>query len=85
MTGKASICKFVVTGALGAVSVALMLTPLGKIPGFAGTSPTIVNESVIIGAALEGPVVGMGVGTIFGVSALVRAAVAPQEPSTSSS
>jgi uncharacterized membrane protein len=35
---------------------------------------------VIIGAVLEGPVVGMGVGAIFGVSALVRAAVAPQGP-----
>jgi uncharacterized membrane protein len=80
MERKSSIRKIVVAGALGAVSIALMLTPLGMIPWFAGASLTIVHVPVIIGAVLEGPVVGMIVGAIFGVSALVRAAVAPQGP-----
>jgi uncharacterized membrane protein len=57
-----------------------MLTPFGMIPWFAGASLTVVHVPVIIGAVLEGPIAGMSIGAIFGVSALVRAAVAPQGP-----
>jgi uncharacterized membrane protein len=80
MAEKSPVRKIVVTGVLGALSIALMITPFGMIPWFAGISLTVVHVPVIIGAVLEGPVVGMGVGAIFGVSALVRAAVAPPSP-----
>jgi Predicted membrane protein len=77
---KSSLRKIVVTGVLGALSIALMLTPLGMIPWFGGISLTVVHVPVIIGAVVGGPVVGMGVGAIFGISALVKAAVAPPSP-----
>jgi uncharacterized membrane protein len=72
--------KIVVAGALGALSIALFLTPLGYIPWLAGASLTVMHIPAIIGAVLEGPVVGAVVGGIFGVSALVKAATAPQGP-----
>jgi uncharacterized membrane protein len=77
---RQTVRKIVVAGALGALSIALMLTPLGMIPWFAGVSLTVVHVPVIIGAILEGPIVGTCIGAIFGVSALVRAAVAPNGP-----
>jgi len=80
MEGKRTVRKIVVAGALGALSIALMLTPLGMIPWFAGASLTTVHVPVIVGAVIEGPAVGLCVGAIFGVSALVRAATAPQGP-----
>jgi uncharacterized membrane protein len=72
--------KIVIAGALGALSIALMLTPLGMIPWFAGASLTVMHVPTIVGAVLEGPVVGVCIGAIFGVSALVRSAVAPNGP-----
>jgi uncharacterized membrane protein len=80
MAEQSKVRKIVVAGALGALSIALMITPFGMIPWLAGASLTVVHVPVIIGAVLEGPVVGMGVGLIFGVSALVKAAIAPQGP-----
>lgn len=72
--------KIVVTGALGAVSILLGLTHWGFIPWFAGISLTILQVPVIIGAILEGPVVGLGIGLIFGLFSLIQAAVAPTGP-----
>lgn len=72
--------RIVVAGALGALSIALFLTPFGYIPWFAGASLTVMHVPAIIGAVLEGPVVGIVVGAIFGASALVKAATAPQGP-----
>jgi len=72
--------KAVVAGALGAVSIALFLTPFGYIPWLAGASLTVMHVPAILGAVLEGPVVGMVVGAIFGVTSLVKAATAPQGP-----
>ncbi len=72
--------KAVVAGALGAVSIALFLTPFGYIPWLAGASLTVMHVPAIIGAVLEGPVVGMVVGLIFGATSLVKAATAPQGP-----
>jgi uncharacterized membrane protein len=80
MKERSPLRRIVVAGALGALSIALFLTPFGMIPWFAGASLTVVHVPVIIGAVLEGPVVGMGVGAIFGVSALIKAATAPQGP-----
>jgi len=72
--------KIVVTGALGAVSVLLGLTHWGFIPWFSGVSVTIMAVPVIIGAILEGPIVGAGIGLIFGLFSLLEAAVAPSGP-----
>lgn len=65
--------KLVVTGALGALAVFLGITRLGFFPWFSGTSITILHIPVIIGAILEGPFVGMGIGAIFGVFSLIQA------------
>ncbi|MHC1740687.1 MAG: ECF transporter S component [Anaerolineaceae bacterium] len=72
--------KIVVTGALGAVAVLLGLTHWGFIPWFAGISLTIMHVPVIIGAILEGPIVGAGIGLIFGLFSLLQAAIAPSGP-----
>lgn len=69
--------RIVVSGALGALSIVLIVTPFGMIPWFSNTSLTTMHIPAIIGAIIEGPVVGTVVGGIFGVAALVRAAVAP--------
>lgn len=71
--------KIVITGILGAISIFLGLTPLGFIP-WAGASLTIMHIPVIIGAVLEGPIVGLIVGLIFGAFSMIRAATAPQSP-----
>lgn len=73
--------KIVVTGVLGAISVFLGLTRWGFIPWFGGISLTIMHIPVIIGAVLEGPVVGAAIGLIFGLFSMIQAAVAPNFPS----
>ena len=72
--------KIVITGVMAAVSVVLGATRLGFIPWFSGASLTIMHVPVIIGAILEGPVVGMIIGFIFGVFSLIQAAVSPTGP-----
>ncbi len=69
--------KLAVAGALGAVTVLLGITRLGFIPWFSGAAITIMQVPVIIGAIIEGPVVGIAVGAIFGIFSLFQAAVAP--------
>jgi uncharacterized membrane protein len=71
--------KIVIAGVLSAISVFLSVTPLGFIP-WAGASLTIIHIPVILGAVLEGPVVGLVIGFIFGVSSMLRAAIAPNSP-----
>ena len=72
--------KIVITGVLSAISVFLGITRLGFIPWITGASLTIMQVPVIIGAVLEGPVVGLAIGLIFGVFSLIQAAVAPTGP-----
>jgi uncharacterized membrane protein len=72
--------KIVVAGILGAISVFLGLTRWGFIPWFSGASLTIMHVPVIIAAVLEGPVVGLLVGLIFGLFSLLQAAIAPTGP-----
>lgn len=69
--------KIVVTAVLGAITVLLGLTHWGFIPWFGGISLTIMHVPVIIGAILEGPLVGAGIGLIFGLFSLLQAAIAP--------
>ncbi|RPJ52118.1 MAG: ECF transporter S component [Chloroflexi bacterium] len=72
--------KIVVTGILGAISIFLGLTRWGFIPWPTGTSLTIMHVPVIIGAVLEGPVVGLAIGLIFGLFSMIQAGVAPNGP-----
>ncbi|MHB8191955.1 MAG: ECF transporter S component [Bellilinea sp.] len=72
--------KIVVTGVLGAIAILLGLTRLGFIPWVSGASLTIMHLPVIIGAVLEGPLVGVGIGLIFGIFSMIQAAIAPSGP-----
>lgn len=72
--------KIVITGILGAISVFLGITRWGFLPWFGGISITIMHIPVIIGAILEGPVVGIAIGLIFGLFSMIQAAVAPNFP-----
>jgi uncharacterized membrane protein len=71
--------KIVITGVLGAISAFLGLTPLGFIV-WGSVSLTLMHIPVIIGAVLEGPIVGLVIGLIFGLASMLRAAVAPNSP-----
>ena len=72
--------KIVIAGAMGAIAILLGLTHWGFIPWFGGVSLTIMHVPVIIGAILEGPIVGVGIGLIFGIFSMIQAAVAPTGP-----
>lgn len=72
--------KIVITGVLSAISIFLGITRLGFIPWFTGASLTIMHIPVIIGAIIEGPIVGLIIGFVFGVFSLIQAAVAPTGP-----
>ena len=69
--------RVVVAAALGALTVFLGVTRLGILPWFSGASLTILHVPVLVGALLEGPVVGAAIGAVFGVYSLVQAYIAP--------
>ena len=71
--------RLAVVGMLGAISIILGLTPLGFIP-IGPTKATIMHIPVIIGAIIEGPVVGMLIGLIFGAFSMFQAYVMPTSP-----
>jgi uncharacterized membrane protein len=73
--------KIVITGIMGAIAAFLGITRWGYLPSVAGFSVTIMHIPVIIGAVLEGPVVGVGIGLIFGLTSMLQAAIAPIMPS----
>lgn len=65
--------KIVVAGMMIAVSAILAITGLGYFPVPNVTDDaTIMHVPVIIGAVLEGPVVGLLVGLVFGINAYIR-------------
>jgi len=72
--------KIVVTAVLAAITIVLGLLPFGGYIPFFGISITILTIPVIIGAILEGPIVGAGIGLIFGLTSLYQAATAPKSP-----
>jgi uncharacterized membrane protein len=72
--------KIVIAGVMGAISALLGWTHWGFITWF-GISLTIMHIPVIIGAVLEGPVVGLVIGLIFGLFSMLQAAIAPSSPS----
>jgi uncharacterized membrane protein len=63
-------------GMLSAISIILGVTRLGFIP-IPPVNATIMHVPVIIGAILEGPVVGAMIGLIFGVFSIIQAITAP--------
>lgn len=72
--------KLVITAALGALAVFLGISRLGFFPWFSGATITVLHIPAIIGAIVEGPFVGLGIGTIFGVFSLIQANIAPITP-----
>jgi uncharacterized membrane protein len=68
--------KLAIIGVLGAISTVLGMTPLGFIP-VGPTRATIMHIPVIIGAIMEGPVVGGFVGLIFGLFSIFQAITNP--------
>jgi uncharacterized membrane protein len=72
--------KIVAAGVLSAISVLLGATHWGFIPWLAGAALTIMHVPVIIGAVLEGPIVGLVIGFIFGLFSLLQGAIAPTGP-----
>lgn len=68
--------KLAIIGMLGGISAILGLTPIGFIP-VGPANATIMHIPVIIGAIIEGPVVGALVGLIFGIFSIIRAITAP--------
>lgn len=69
--------QIVITAALSAVAILLGATRLGFIPFVLGIAITIMHIPAIIGAVLEGPVVGTAIGFLFGLFSLIWAYVAP--------
>lgn len=68
--------RMTIIGILGAVSIVLGMTPLGFIP-VGPTRATIMHIPVIIGAIVEGPIVGGIVGLIFGIFSIFQAITNP--------
>lgn len=65
-----------ITGMLGAILVIMAFTPLGFIP-IGPAKYTTMFLPVIVGAILEGPIVGLGLGLLFGLLSLLSAFTAP--------
>lgn len=67
--------KIAVAGVLSAVAIFLGAPPLhlGFIPWVTGAAITIMAAPVIIGAVLEGPLVGSIIGFLFGLFSLINA------------
>lgn len=76
MEKKLTVRKMTVIGVLGAISVVLGMTPLGFIP-VGPTRATIMHIPVIIGAIMEGPIVGGMIGLIFGLFSIFQAITNP--------
>lgn len=71
--------KLVTIGTLGGISIFLGITRLGFIP-LGIFNLTIMHIPVILGALLEGPIVGLATGLIFGLFSMYQNFVAPTSP-----
>ncbi len=69
-----SVRRIVITGILAAIAILLGVTRLGfiPVPNLSG-SMTIMHVPAIIGGVMEGPVVGLLVGGIFGLFSFLQA------------
>ncbi|GHU21912.1 membrane protein [Spirochaetia bacterium] len=72
--------KIVVTGILGALSIVLGITGIGFVTWFPGASLTVMHVPVLIGAILEGPLVGALIGFLFGLFSLIQASLIAVNP-----
>jgi uncharacterized membrane protein len=65
--------RIVIAGVLGAIAVVLGVTRLGfiPVPNVSGNA-TIMHIPAIIGAVLEGPIVGILAGGIFGIFSMLQ-------------
>src|SRR5512143_3238585 len=74
MTSALSTRRIVITGVLAAVAILLGITRLGfiPVPNVSGNA-TIMHVPAIIGGVLEGPLVGLLVGGIFGLFSWLQA------------
>jgi uncharacterized membrane protein len=78
MKKSLTVRDIVIAGVLGAVAILLGVTRLGYIPvPTAAGNATIMHIPAIIGGIMEGPIVGLIVGAIFGVSSFLNAAGNP--------
>lgn len=68
--------RMAIVGVLGGISIVLGMTPLGFIP-VGPTRATIMHIPVIIGAIMEGPIVGGLIGLIFGLFSVFQAMTNP--------
>ncbi|CAB1250483.1 ECF transporter S component [Clostridium sp. MT-14] len=73
---KLSVRQITVIGMLSAISIVLGVTGLGFIP-IPPVKATIMHVPVIIGAILEGPLVGAMVGLIFGIFSVIQSITTP--------
>ena len=73
---KLSTRQMAIVGMLSGISILLGITGLGFIP-IPPINATIMHVPVIIGAIIEGPVVGATIGLIFGIFSIIRAITAP--------
>ena len=73
---KTNVRRMTIIGMLSAISIILSMTPLGFIP-IGPTKATIMHIPVIIGAIMEGPIVGAAIGLIFGLTSLTQAITNP--------
>ncbi|URZ04880.1 ECF transporter S component [Clostridium felsineum] len=76
MNNKLKTRQLTVIGLLSAISIVLGLTGYGFIP-LPITKATIMHVPVIIGAILEGPIVGAVIGLIFGLFSIVQNIMSP--------
>ncbi|MEG1002195.1 ECF transporter S component [Clostridium sp.] len=72
--------KMVIVGMLSGISIFMGLTGLGFIP-LPFMKATIMHIPVIIGAIIEGPIVGALVGMVFGLFSMYQAFTAPMPTS----
>lgn len=75
-TSKFGVRQITVIGMLSAISIMLGLSGFGFIP-LPTAKATIMQIPVIIGALLEGPLVGAMIGLIFGLFSIVQNLTAP--------
>ena len=73
---RVDVRRLVIIGVLSGISMMLSMTPLGFIP-IGPVNATIMHIPVIIGAVIEGPLVGLAIGFIFGLTSLIRAFTMP--------
>ncbi len=69
-----SVRKIVISGVLAAIAILLGVTRLGfiPVPNVSGNA-TIMHVPAIVGGVLEGPIVGLLVGGIFGIFSFLTA------------